>query len=50
MKAVARRSRPRPAGVSQVRPTQANAQSVEEAEREKLRLVRRSDHVAGIYE
>jgi len=37
-------------GFSQVRPTQANAQSVEEAEREKLRLARGSDHVAGIYE
>jgi len=50
MNAVARRSRPKPAGVSQVRPTEAYLQSVEEAEREKLRRARGSDHVADIYE
>jgi hypothetical protein len=50
MKAVARRSKPKPAGVSQVRPTEANAQSVEEAEREKPRRARGSDDVAGIHE
>jgi len=34
--------------VSEVRPTHANAQSVEEAEREKPRRARGSDDVAGI--
>jgi hypothetical protein len=33
-----------------VKPTQANAQSVEETEREKLRRARGSDDVAGIHE
>jgi hypothetical protein len=37
-------------GFSQVRPTQANAQSVEEAEREESRRARGSDDVAGIHE
>ena len=37
-------------GFSQVRPTQANAQSVEEAEREKPRRARGSDDAAGIHE
>jgi hypothetical protein len=37
-------------GVSEMRPTQANAQSVEEAEREKPRRARGSDDVAGIHE
>jgi len=37
-------------GFSQVRPTRANAQSVEEAEREKPRRARGSDDVAGIHE
>jgi hypothetical protein len=35
---------------SQVRPTQAYRQSVEEAEREKPLRARGSDDVAGIYE
>ncbi len=51
MNTVARRSRPKPAvGFSQVRPTQAYLQSVEEAEREKPRRARGSDDVAGIHE
>ena len=37
-------------GFSQVRPTQAYWQSVEEAEREKPRRARGSDDVAGIHE
>jgi hypothetical protein len=37
-------------GFSQVRPTEANAQSVEEAEREESRRARGSDDVAGIHE
>ena len=37
-------------GFSQVRPTRANAQSVEEAEREKPRRTRGSDDVTGIHE
>jgi hypothetical protein len=37
-------------GFSQVRPTEAYWQSVEEAEREKPRRARRSDDVAGIHE
>jgi hypothetical protein len=37
-------------GLSQVWPMLANAQSVEEAEREKLRQARGSDDVAGIDE
>jgi len=37
-------------GFSQVRPTQAYMQSVEEAEREKPRRARGSDDVAGIHE
>ncbi|HEV8327627.1 MAG TPA: hypothetical protein VGQ08_09090 [Nitrospiraceae bacterium] len=37
-------------GFSQVRPTQAYCQSVEEAEREKPRRARGSDDVAGIHE
>ena len=37
-------------GFSQVRPTEANAQSVEEAEREQLCRARGSDDVAGIHE
>jgi len=37
-------------GISQVRPTQAYWQSVEEAEREKPRRARGSDDVAGIHE
>jgi hypothetical protein len=37
-------------GFSQVRPTQAYRQSVEEAEREKPRRARGSDDVAGIHE
>jgi hypothetical protein len=37
-------------GFSQVRPTQAYLQSVEDAEREKPRRARRSDDVAGIRE
>ena len=37
-------------GFSQVRPTQAYLQSVEEAEREKPRRARGSDDVAGIHE
>ncbi len=51
MNAVARRSRPKPPrGFSQVRPTQAYLQSVEEAEREEPRRARGSDDVAGIHE
>jgi len=37
-------------GFSQVRPTQAYCQSVEEAEREKPRRARGSDDVEGIHE
>jgi hypothetical protein len=37
-------------GFSQVRPTQAYRQSVEEADREKPRRARGSDDVAGIHE
>ena len=37
-------------GFSQVRPTEAYIQSVEEAEREKPRQARGSDDVAGIHE
>jgi hypothetical protein len=37
-------------GFSQVRPTEAYLQSVEEAEREKPRQARGSDDVAGIHE
>jgi len=37
-------------GFSQVRPTQAYVQSVEEAEREESRRARGSDDVAGIHE
>jgi hypothetical protein len=37
-------------GFSQVRPTQAYVQSVEEAEREKPRRARGSDDVAGVHE
>jgi hypothetical protein len=37
-------------GFSQVRPTEAYRQSVEEAEREKPRRARGSDDVAGIHE
>jgi len=37
-------------GFSEVRPTQAYFQSVEETEREKLRRARGSDDVAGIHE
>jgi hypothetical protein len=37
-------------GFSQVRPTEAYMQSVEEAEREKPRRTRGSDDVAGIHE
>ena len=37
-------------GFSQVRPTEAYLQSVEEAEREKPRRARGSDDVAGIHE
>ena len=37
-------------GFSQVRPTQAYWQSVEEAERDKPRRARGSDDVAGIHE
>ena len=37
-------------GFSQVRPTEAYVQSVEEAEREKSRRARGSDDVAGIHE
>ncbi|HSF68042.1 MAG TPA: hypothetical protein VLA67_11515 [Nitrospiraceae bacterium] len=37
-------------GFSQVRPTEAYSQSVEEAEREKSRRTRGSDDVAGIHE
>jgi hypothetical protein len=37
-------------GFSQVRPTEANAQSVEEAEREQPRRARGSDDVVGIHE
>jgi hypothetical protein len=37
-------------GFSQVRPTQAYLQSVEEAEREKPRRTRESDDGAGIHE
>jgi hypothetical protein len=37
-------------GFSQVRPTQAYMQSVEEAEREKPRRARGSDDAAGIHE
>jgi hypothetical protein len=37
-------------GFSQVRPTEAYWQSVEEAEREKPRRARGSDDVAGIHE
>jgi predicted FMN-binding regulatory protein PaiB len=37
-------------GFSQVRPTQAYRQSVEEAEQEKSRRARGSDDVAGIHE
>jgi len=37
-------------GFSQVRPTQAYWQSVEEAEREKPRWARGSDDVAGVHE
>ena len=37
-------------GFPQVRPTEANAQSVEEAERETLCRARGSDDVAGIHE
>jgi len=37
-------------GFSQVRPTQAYFQSVEEAEREKPRRARGSDDVAGVHE
>jgi len=36
-------------GFSQVRPTEAYLQSVEEAKREKLRRARGSDDVAGIH-
>jgi len=51
MNVVARRSRPKPAGAfSQVRPTQAYVQFVEETEREKPRRARGSDDVAGIHE
>jgi len=51
MNTVSRRSRPKPArGFSQVRPTEACLQSVEEAEREQPRLVIGSDDVAGIHE
>jgi hypothetical protein len=39
-----------PPGFSQVRPTEAYLQSVEEAEREKPRRARESDIVAGIHE
>ncbi len=37
-------------GLSQVMPTEAYVQSVEEAEREKPRRTRGSDDVAGIHE
>ena len=37
-------------GFSQVRPTEAYMQSVEEAEREKPRQARGSDAVAGIHQ
>jgi len=37
-------------GFSQVRPTEAYVQSVEEAEREQPRQARGSDDVAGIHE
>jgi hypothetical protein len=37
-------------GFSQVRPTQAYRQSVEEADREKPRRARGSDDVVGIHE
>ncbi len=37
-------------GFSQVRPTEAYMQSVEEAEREKPRQARGSDDVAGIHQ
>ena len=37
-------------GFSQVRPTEAYLQSVEETEREKPRRARGSDDVAGIHE
>ncbi|HLA61414.1 MAG TPA: hypothetical protein VK626_04140 [Nitrospiraceae bacterium] len=37
-------------GFSHVKPTEANAQSVEEAEREKPCRARGSDDVAGIHE
>jgi hypothetical protein len=37
-------------GFSQVRPTQAYVQSVEEAEREKPRRARGSDDAAGVHE
>jgi hypothetical protein len=37
-------------GFSQVRPTQAYSESVEEAERKKPRRARGSDDVAGIHE
>ena len=37
-------------GFSQVRPTEAYLQSVEEAEREKPRRARGSEDVAGIHE
>jgi hypothetical protein len=37
-------------GFSQVRPKQANAQSVEEAERENPRQARGSDDAAGTHE
>jgi len=37
-------------GLSQVMPTEAYVQSVEEAEREKPRRARGSDDVAGIHE
>jgi hypothetical protein len=37
-------------GFSQVKPTQAYRQSVEEAEREKPRRARGSDGVAGIHD
>jgi hypothetical protein len=50
MNAVARRSRPNARlGFSQVRPTEGYLQSVEEAEREKLRWARGSDDVVGIH-
>jgi hypothetical protein len=50
MNAVARRSKTEARrGFSQVRPTEAYWQSVEEAEREKPRRARGSDDGAGIH-